>query len=83
MAAAPCVRRRRRRYNNVLPNPHALQLCSGKSRHIPLCEIMVCVMALLWWIGCATTGALRWFRAALVVPTCKRRPGLRSLRVLA
>lgn len=39
---------------NHVPPP---QLCSGRSRHIPVCEVMVCLLAMLWWIGCATTGA--------------------------
>lgn len=42
----------------AVPPPLPLpQLCSGRSRHIPFCEVMVCVLAVLWWIGCAVTGA--------------------------
>ncbi|KAI3424714.1 hypothetical protein D9Q98_008103 [Chlorella vulgaris] len=35
-----------------------MQLCSGRHRHIPVCEVMVCVLALLWWIGCSITAMI-------------------------
>lgn len=36
-----------------------MQVCTGRSRHIPVCEVMVCILALCWWIAAATTGASR------------------------
>lgn len=59
------------------PSLSRLQLCSGRHRHIPVCEVMVCVLALLWWIGCSITGGWRGRRcghlpARLVV---LRQPG--------
>lgn len=40
------------------PTPlHAcVQMCSGRSRHIPVCEAIVCLLASAWWLGCAITG---------------------------
>lgn len=35
-----------------------MQICSGRSRHIPVCEVMACVLALCWWIAAATTATV-------------------------
>ena len=34
-----------------------MQLCSGRNRHIPVCEVIACLLGLCWWIAAATTGA--------------------------
>ncbi|PSC67314.1 annexin A7 isoform X2 isoform B [Micractinium conductrix] len=31
------------------------QVCSGRNRHLPTCEVLVCMMSLMWWIGVAVT----------------------------
>ncbi|PRW45518.1 membrane-spanning 4-domains subfamily A member 4A-like isoform X3 [Chlorella sorokiniana] len=35
-----------------------IQICSGRSRHIPVCEVLVCVLATCWWIAAATTATV-------------------------
>ncbi|KAL4425015.1 hypothetical protein ABPG77_001793 [Micractinium sp. CCAP 211/92] len=35
-----------------------MQVCSGRNRHIPACEVLICVLAVLWWIAAATTGTV-------------------------
>ncbi|KAL4422263.1 hypothetical protein ABPG75_008460 [Micractinium tetrahymenae] len=35
-----------------------MQVCSGRNRHIPACEVLICIIAVLWWIAAATTGTV-------------------------
>ena len=52
-----------------------MQVCTGRSRHLPVCEVMVCILAVCWWIGAATTGASGepWLVANCASGGCDRR----------